>query len=137
MGSATSLAVARAAFLVLILTQAAHSIEEYAFKLYDVFAPARLVSGLFSDNPRVGFAIGNVLLVAFGVWCYLARVRPARPSARAWMWAWVALEAANGTGHIFFATTRGEYFPGVITAPVLLIVSIYLGARLARSEADT
>ena len=37
----------RTAFLALILVQAAHSTEEYAFALYDVFAPAR-----FAPVPR-------------------------------------------------------------------------------------
>ena len=47
----------RFAFLALILTQAAHSVEEYVFRLYDVFAPARFVSGLVSDNHAAGFAV--------------------------------------------------------------------------------
>jgi hypothetical protein len=34
----------RTVFLVLILAQAAHSIEEYALRLFDVFAPARGVT---------------------------------------------------------------------------------------------
>jgi hypothetical protein len=62
-------------FLCLILSQAAHSIEEYYFRLYDVLAPARLISSLVSSNLAVGFAIANVVLVLFGLWCYLARVR--------------------------------------------------------------
>jgi hypothetical protein len=33
----------RSAFLALILAQAAHSVEQYAFRLYDVLAPARYV----------------------------------------------------------------------------------------------
>jgi hypothetical protein len=121
---------ARSAFLLLICTQAAHSIEEYVFKLYDVFAPARAVSGVFSDDPRTGFAIGNTLLVAFGFWCYIARVRPAHRSATVWMWAWAALEAANGLGHITIAAGRGGYFPGVVTAPVLFVLALWLGSRL-------
>ena len=36
-------------FLFLILAQAAHSIEEYVSKLYEVFAPARFVSSLVSN----------------------------------------------------------------------------------------
>ena len=78
--------ISRATFLALILTQAAHSIEEYAFRLYDVFAPARFVSSLFSDDLSVGFAIANVALVAFGFSSYFARVRPAHPSAALWAW---------------------------------------------------
>jgi len=47
----------RILFLALILTQAGHSIEEYSTRLYDVLAPARLVSSLFSDDRSIGFAI--------------------------------------------------------------------------------
>ena len=36
----------RFTFLALILVQGAHSIEEYVFGLYEVFAPARLISEL-------------------------------------------------------------------------------------------
>ena len=37
-------------FLALILAQAGHSIEEYFTQLYDVLAPARFISGLFSSS---------------------------------------------------------------------------------------
>lgn len=120
-------------FLILVLAQTAHSIEEYVFRLYEVFAPAAAVSGLFSSNLRVGFAIGNTLLVAFGFWCYFARVRPGHRSAGAWMWPWVIVETSNGIMHPWMALVRGEYFPGVITAPLLLILSLYLASRLVRS----
>jgi len=124
----------RTAFLVLVLAQAAHSIEEYVFRLYDVFLPARLVSGLFSSDLRRGFAIGNILLVAWAAWCYFARVRPRHPTARTWIWFWTILEGANGTGHILFAIERGGYFPGVFTAPLLLGVSLFLVASLMKSS---
>jgi len=32
------------AFLALVLTQIAHSVEEYAFRFYTVFPPARLLN---------------------------------------------------------------------------------------------
>jgi len=121
----------RAVFLALIVAQAAHSIEEHCFRLYDVFAPARFVSGLFSADHGVGFAIGNVLLVAFGAWSYAARVRPNRPSGRAFAWFWALLELGNGSSHIFFSLARHSYFPGVATAPFLLGISSYLCARLS------
>ena len=58
----------RWAFLVLILAQTAHSTEEYVFRLFDVFAPARFVSSLVSDDLVVGFALVNagLVLVASG-----------------------------------------------------------------------
>ncbi len=55
----------RVLFLGLAFTQAAHSIEEFYFRLFDVFAPARYVSGLISDNLALGFAVINTLIVAF------------------------------------------------------------------------
>jgi hypothetical protein len=86
----------RRAFALLILAQAAHSVEEYVYRLFDVFAPARFVSSLFSSNHAVGFTVANVLLVSFGAWCFVARVRPSRPSARGYAWFWTSLEAVNG-----------------------------------------
>ena len=126
----------RLAFLILILVQALHSVEEYVFKLYDVFGPARFVSSLVSDDLQTGFAVANIALVALGFWCYLARVRPAHASARMWAWPWVVVEGANGIVHSVMALARGEYFPGVMTAPLLLATSLYLGTRLLRAEQD-
>ena len=118
----------------MILAQAVHSVEEYAYRLYDVFAPARFVSGLFSDDRAYGFAIANVLLVAFGAWCYAARVRRSHPSARAYAWFWTGLEAVNGSSHVFFAILRGGYFPGVGTAPLLLAAAAYLAASMVKES---
>jgi hypothetical protein len=120
----------RIAFALVILAQAAHSVEEYAFRLFDVFAPARWVSGLFSTNLALGFALANVCIVLFGVWCYWARVRPFHPGAREYAWFWACLELGNGMGHILLSALRGTYFPGVGTAPLLIATSCYLGFRL-------
>ena len=119
------------AFLALVLAQAAHSVEEYVFRLYDVFQPARLVSGLVSEDVRVGFAILNVSIVALGLLCYLNRIRPGHPSARSWVWFWVTVELVNGIAHPFLALVRRAYFPGVVTAPILFAVALYLAFRLA------
>jgi len=123
----------RAAFLALIALQMLHSIEEYSLRLYEVFPPARALSLFLSTNPRVGFAVANTGVVAFGLWCYVARIRPGRPSARFWAWAWVLLELGNGVGHTLFAIATGGYFPGVATAPLLFVVAAYLGALLWKS----
>jgi hypothetical protein len=123
----------RSAFLILILAQAAHSVEEYLFELYNVFGPARWVSGIVSADLPTGFAVVNTGVVAFGIWCYLARVRPGHVSARSWVWPWVLVEGTNGIGHPLIALGRGEYFPGVLTAPLLLATSLYLGMRLVRT----
>jgi hypothetical protein len=123
----------RRAFLALILAQAAHSIEEYVFRLYDMFAPARFVSRLVSNDLALGFAVANAVLVTFGLWCYVARVRANRRSGLAWAWFWTVLEFTNGIGHSALALARGGYFPGVATAPVLLGVSTYLAVKLSQT----
>jgi len=120
----------RHTFLALIALQVLHSVEEYWGRLFDVFMPARTISQLVSSNHALGFIIVNLGFIAFGFWCYFTRVRVGAPTAWAWAWAWVVLEFANGIGHPLIAISRGTYFPGVITAPFLLMVSAYLGYRL-------
>jgi hypothetical protein len=124
----------RSLFIVLILAQAGHALEEYAFRLYDVFAPARAVSSRVVEDPAAGFIIVNSCLLIFGLWCYLARVRRGHPSAKGWVWFWIVLELGNGVGHLVLALSRGGYFPGMITAPLLIVVSVMLGRRLIRFE---
>jgi hypothetical protein len=121
-------------FLGLILSQAAHSTEEYCFGLYDVLAPAHFISRLVSSNLAFGFAIANVGLVLFGLWSYLARVRKGHASGRSWAWFWTILEAANGAGHLILALSSRGYFPGAATAPLLLALSLWLGVTLSRPE---
>jgi hypothetical protein len=127
-------ALSRKLFLCLILSQAAHSIEEYYFRLYDVLAPARFISSFVSSNRAFGFALANVVLVLFGLWCYLARVRKGHPSGPRWAWFWTILEAANGIGHLILALGARGYFPGAATAPLLLGLSLWLGMTLSRAD---
>jgi hypothetical protein len=117
-------------FAALIVTQAAHSIEEYAGRLWESFPPARLVSTLISPNPRTGFLIFNIALVAFGVWCVIWPVRRAWHSATLFICVWIAIELVNGIGHPLWSVARGGYTPGVATAPILLALSILLLRRL-------
>ena len=121
-------------FLCLILSQAAHSIEECRFRLYDVLAPARFISGLVSSNLAFGFAVANVALVLFGLWCYIARVRTHHASSRNWAWFWTVLEAVNGANHLLLVVASRGYFPGAGTAPLLLVFSLWLGVTLSRPD---
>ena len=63
------------AFGALLLAQCAHSAEEYVSRLWESFPPARFVSGLLSEDLERGFLVANVLLVTFGLWCWLWPVR--------------------------------------------------------------
>ena len=121
-------------FLLLMVSQALHSLEEYFFELWEVFAPARYVSGLISDNLTVGFIVINTVVVSLGFWCYLFPVRKAWSGAILVMWAWALLEFGNGVGHAIFALQQGGYFPGLITAIPLLVFSCLLFSRLISSN---
>jgi hypothetical protein len=52
------------------------------------------------------------------------------------VWLWIVIESGNGIGHTVIALARRAYFPGVITAPVLLVLSIYLAVRMMQFQRD-
>ena len=85
---------------------------------------------MISGDPRRGFVIFNLALVAFGIWCYFFPVRRDWPSAAAFAWAWVAIELVNGIGHPAWSVARGGYTPGVATALVLLPLALVVAKRL-------
>ena len=120
------------AFLLLVLAQAAHSIEEYVARLYEVFAPARFVSSLISADLAMGFLVANTALVGFAFWCWAVPVRSGWRAARGLAWFWASLELGNGIGHLVLALSRGGYFPGAATAPLLLVLAAWLAVLLAR-----
>jgi hypothetical protein len=117
-------------FGALVAVQAAHSIEEYVGRLWESFPPAAFVTGLVSTDREVGFLILNIAIVALGVWCLLWPVRGNWPSAHAILWTWVLIETINGVGHMVWSLVQGSYTPGVLTAPILLLVALYLAMQL-------
>jgi hypothetical protein len=124
-------------FLGLIVIQAFHSAEEYLFKLYDVFPPARFLSGLVASNRQVGFAVMNVLLVLFGMWCYLWPVRRKWKIAAALMWVWVVVELFNGLVHPAWSLLQRSYTPGMMTSLLLFPVALSLGRKLLVTTDDS
>ena len=120
----------QAKFLSLVATQAAHSTEEYVGRLYDVFAPARFVSGLISSDLERGFVIFNATLVAFGFWCFLWPIRRDWPSAVPLAWLWVAIELLNGIGHPLWSLRQLRYTPGLATAGILLVLAVSMVPEL-------
>jgi hypothetical protein len=124
-----------ASFIALMGVQAVHSVEEYLGRLYEVFPPARFVSGLVSQDLRRGFIIGNVVLLSLGLWCFLWPIRRRWRSAMTIGWVWVTIELINGVVHPLWSLHEQGYTPGVATAPVLLVVALYL-ARQLRAETN-
>jgi hypothetical protein len=118
------------AFGALVLVQAAHSVEEYVGRLWESFPPARFVTGLVSQDHERGFVVLNVALIGFGLWCVLWPVRRGWPATVSLGWAWVAVEIINGVGHPLWTLRQGSYTAGVATAPVLLVIAVYLAREL-------
>ena len=120
-------------FGALVLVQAVHSFEEYIGHLWESFPPARFLTGLVSSDLERGFVLLNVSLFAFGLWCLIWPVRRAWPSAVPLAWLWVVIEIVNGIGHPLWSLREGGYTPGLVTAPVLLLLAVYLAHQLRRA----
>ena len=120
----------KVAFGALVLTQAAHSVEEYVGRLWETFPPARFLTELVSEDQERGFLLINVALVAFGVWCFVWPIRRDWPTAAVLAWTWVTIEVINGVGHPLWSIRMGGYTPGAATAPVLLVIALYLARQL-------
>lgn len=113
-------------FLILVLVQGLHSVEEYIGRLWEIFPPARFIASLISENLETGFLIINIGLFIFGIWCWFFPVLRNYNYARGLILFWIVIEIINGIGHLFWALYEREYIPGVVTALILLILSIYL-----------
>ena len=121
----------QATFGWLVVAQGAHSVEEYVGRLWESFPPARYLTGIVSSDRELGFIVINACLIAFGVACFLWPVRRRWPSAAALMWFWVVIETINGVVHPLWSVRQGGYTPGVLTAPVLLVLAVALGRQLS------
>ena len=119
-------------FGALIAVQAMHSVEECRGRLWESYPPAHWVASLVSSDPARGFVIGNVVLVAFGMWCFFWPIRQGWATAMSLAWFWVVIEFINGLAHPLWSIAQGGYTPGVATAPALLILSICLAVQLRR-----
>jgi hypothetical protein len=124
-------------FGALVLAQAAHSTEESIGQLWVSFPPARFVSGLVATNPEHGFVFLNICIVAFGAWCYFWPVRRRWRIATPIIWLWTVIEMINGVVHPSWSILQRGYTPGVITAPVLLVLALYLATLQHRSPGAT
>lgn len=122
------------AFGGLVLAQAAHSVEEYVGRLWESFPPAQFLTGLISQDLRLGFLVINVLLVAFGVWCFFWPMCRQWKAAVGLAWLWVGIELINGIGHPLWSLSQLDYTPGLITAPLLLINALYVASLLRSAE---
>jgi len=121
-------------FGALVLAQAVHSTEEYLGRLWETFPPARFVSSLVSNDLASGFLFLNVCIVALGAWCYFWPVRRQWAVATPILWLWIVVETINGIGHPLWCVLERGYVAGVITAPFLLFLALYLAKQVLASS---
>jgi Protein of unknown function with HXXEE motif len=117
-------------FLLLVLTQGVHSVEEYAGRLWEVYPPARFICSLLSNNPETGFIILDIGFISFGLCCWLFCIHKDQLYAQGLIWFWIVMEMINVTGHFASFVLERKYVPGVATAPVLLILAVYLARQI-------
>ena len=123
-------------FLILVLLQGTHSIEEYVGHIWEVFAPARYLTGLISNNHELAFMVINIGFIVFGIFCWLFIKSKNSAMSAIIIWFWIIIELINGFGHILNAIFHREYTPGLITAPLILITALFL-AREVKSNLST
>ena len=117
-------------FLILVLLQGLHSVEEYVGKLWGVFPPAKYLTNLFSENNETGFLIANVGIFILGISCWLLLYSKFESSIRIVIWIFIVIEIINGIGHPVWSIYQKSYTPGVISAPFLLVTALYLARQL-------
>lgn len=113
-------------FLILVITQGLHSIEEYIGKLWENFPPATVLCGWVSDDLEKGFLTINIGLFIFGLFCWSFLIRRNLSIAPMTIGFWIIIELINGVTHPIWSLYQGKYTPGVITAPMLLILALKL-----------
>ncbi len=123
----------RTTFIILILFQGLHSIEEYIGKLWKIFSITELFRNFVFGNIETCFIVINIGLFIFGLWCWLVPVRRNYIFARKLIWFWIVIEMMNGIGHSILAIYKRAYIPGVATSPILLITAVYLIHQLLRN----
>ena len=121
----------RITFLLIALVQGLHSIEEFIGKLWAIYPPATFICSLVSPDLKKGFIIINISLFIVLMLVWLGTFSKSF-STTGLLWFWAILEIINGTGHIIWATIEGSYEPGLATAPILLVLAIYLTKSLTK-----
>jgi len=113
-------------FLLIVLFQGLHSIEEYLGRLWENFPPASFLCSLISNDLETGFLIINIGLFVVGASCWWFVVRRNKSYAKNIVGIWIIIELINGIGHPIWSLMQQSYTPGVITAPILFITAILL-----------
>ena len=107
-----------------------YSIEEYVGKLWENLPPASMRCSLVYDNLATGFLIINIGPIVFGLWSWLYPVRKNYFYAPFLVGFWIVLEPINGMHRTSYWVDRTKsHTPGIVTAPIFLVVAVVLLRR--------
>ena len=124
----------KTAFLLMIIMQAIHSVEEFIFKLYDVFPPMQFIYRQAPSLAKPAFVAFNLLLILCGLVCFFYWVRPAREGAKGVIWVWVVIQLATVAGHVIWVALSGGYHPGLATVGLFIPVVAYVMYAMRRAS---
>jgi MFS family permease len=119
----------RTLFIVGIVAQSMHLVEEYATGFHKEFPG--LLGYEWSDRLFLAFNLGWLALFV------LAAIGLSAGVSLAYLVVFffsIAAGIGSGVGHLALAIARGGYYPGAATAPAVLIIGTLLLARLLRKE---
>lgn len=119
------------AFLVLVVVQVGHSVEEYLAGLYEwlprVTARVHEAVGFIPVMAPGGavFALMNIILLAF---LFTVSVMMFQRKRWAWTTAFIMgiVEIVNGASHFSAAIYLRGYFPGAVSAVGLIVAGVFL-----------
>lgn len=126
----------RIAFLFLVLSQGMHSVEEYFTRLWEVFAPARIVSNLISPDTEKGFLIINICLFFAGIISWILISTKNGRKFLPLVWFFIIIEFINGIGHPLWGILGWHYMPGLVSSLIILLINIYLTLQVMNLRID-
>jgi predicted anti-sigma-YlaC factor YlaD len=104
-----------------VVAQFLHGFEDY-------------VTGFQESFPLYSLAPEFFVLLQLGLFLLLAALIPSVAHGRRWALTlaklWAIVEILNGAGHLMLALIEWGYYPGLWTAPLLLIFGAALGRSL-------
>lgn len=107
----------------LILARFLHSFEE-------------LVSGYYQRLPGLSISAEYFVLLSLALVLLLAALIPSVAHGRPWALrlarVWAIVEIVSGTGNLMIGLIEWSYYPGLWTAPLLLVFGAALGRSLRR-----
>ena len=107
----------------LVLARFLHSFEEF-------------VSGYYQRLPGLSISAEYFVLLSLALVLLLAALIPSVAHGRPWALrlarVWAIVEIVSGTGNLMIGLIEWSYYPGLWTAPLLLVFGAALGRSLRR-----